>query len=377
MTAFDIGIPTQIAFGPGSLSRFASVCEEHAWHKALVIASDRMSQRGFAASFLDRLPLETQIWTDVESNPRVGTVDECVAEFRDREIDVVIGIGGGSAMDQAKATAVGLRAGSSVAALVRGEAPMPTTKAPLALVPTTSGTGSEASWGAILTDAERAKKGGLRGRVVSADYAFVDPSCTLGLSESITMTTGFDVLTHALETFLSKKRSRYTTMLSRQSMQSVFRYLPVLKSSPRDLGARTEMAFASTLAGVNLALSSTCLPHRLQYPLGALTDTPHAEGLAALYPSWLASTLPHATADLAECARWLGGTASSDRDLADWFVQQVDAFMGSIGMLRRLSDFGVDESTAEKLVSQVSGALENDPGDVSSEALRRIYLQSV
>ncbi len=377
MTDFNIGIPTQIAFGSGSLSRFASVCEEHAWNKALVIASASMSQRDFAAAFLDRLPLEVQIWTNVESNPRVGTVDACVAEYRAQGIDVVIGIGGGSAMDQAKATAVGLRAGPSVTSLMRGEAPMPTTKAPLALVPTTSGTGSEASWGAILTDCERGEKGGLRGRVVSADYAFVDPSCTIDLPESITMTTGFDVLTHALETFLSKKRSPYTTMLSRRSMQSVFRYLPVLKSSPRDLGARTEMAFASTLAGINLALSSTCLPHRLQYPLGALTDTPHAEGLAALYPSWLASTLPYATADLAECARWIGGTASSDRELADWFVEQVGALIGSIGMLRRLSDFGIDEATAEKLVSQVSGALDNDPGDASPEALRRIYLQSV
>jgi len=214
---------------------------------------------------------------------------------------------------------------------------------------------------------------------VAADHAIVDPNCTLGLPVPLTMRTGFDVLTHATESFLSRKRSEYTTMLSRQAMTTVFEYLPTLQTEPTQLEARTKLAFASMLAGINLALSSTCLPHRLQYPLGALTDTPHAEGLAALYPAWLKSTLPHARAELAEGARWLGlGTNESDEEaLATAFVERLLGFISEIGMERRLSDFGVDETMAAGMVEQVTGNLAADPGDTSPEALRRIYVSSV
>jgi alcohol dehydrogenase class IV len=361
---------------------FRRLVVRHGWRRALVIISEGVLRQEFAKELLSDISgcgVDVEVFSDVEANPRVHTVDACVGEYRNRGMDVIVGIGGGSALDQAKATAVGMTGGSTVTALMRGEAEVPERRLLLVLVPTTAGTGAEVSWGAILNDMERGVKSGIRGPQVAADYALVDPSCTLTVPVEITMVTGFDVLTHGIETFLSRKRSPYTAVFSRQAIETVFCCLPRLREWPDDIEGRTNMSLASLLMGMNLVLSSNCLPHRMQYPVGALTGCTHAEGLAALYPAWLDAVLPFATSDLATCASWVNPESKlmDEASAAGAFVEAVLRFMDEIGMRRRLSDFGIDKSAAIRLADAVDGDLTADPGDTSHPALQRMYAASV
>jgi len=378
---FSIDIPTRIRFGWGSRMEFTETLAQLANKRVLIVASERMLQRAPVALLLQALEksnLELLFSTRLRPNPRVQDIESCAASFSDSAVDHVLGIGGGSGLDQAKVIAMALGTGQSVVELLSRKSPLPERGLPLTLMPTTSGTGSEISWGAIISDEEAGVKTGLRGRTIAADFAYIDPELTVTAPTELTMITGFDVLTHSLETFLSNKASPLTKALSRQAMRNVFIHLPRLKENGDDRESRSAMAYSSALMGINLCHSSTCLPHRLQYPVGAATDTSHAEGLAALYPAWLNAVRPFATDKLARCAAWIGvGSDQGQERDADTFIATTLELIDKIGMNRTISQLGVNEDMVRDFVDQVSGNLSLDPSYESKESLRTIYLKSL
>lgn len=371
---FGIDIPTRIRFGWGARTQLDALLTELAARSILVVVSPGLRALPLIAQLVEGLGAvrSVSVFTDVRPNPRVSDVQACCARFAGAGIDHIVGIGGGSAMDQAKATAMAMSLGADLADLIGSKDPLPRRSIGLTLLPTTSGTGAEVSWGAIVSHVAIGQKTGLRGRNIAADHAIVDPELTVSAPLGVTLVTGFDVLTHALESFLSRVASVYTAGLSRQAIGIVFEHLPTLQADLQDSQARSALAYASMLMGINLGQASTCLPHRLQYPLGAATDTSHAEGLSALYPAWLRSTLPHAGDKLAECATWVGVSGGGAG-----FVDALLELRAGLGLQRNLAGLGVDEAMALRFVDEVSGNLANDPGDHSRDAIRRIYLQSL
>jgi alcohol dehydrogenase class IV len=305
----------------------------------------------------------------VQPNPRTTDVDDCLETYVDAGITHVVGVGGGSALDQAKATAMALSCLEPVQQLLAHKS-LPKRANTLILIPTTSGTGAELSYGAILTNPVTGEKLGLRGENNAADHALVDPELTWALPVRLSMVTGFDVMTHALETWLSTAATPYTKDLSRGAIMRTFKWLPILHEDPSNRDARREMSYASMIMGINLALSTTCLPHRLQYPIGAATDTAHAAGLAAIYPAWLDHVVSHAKEKLDECATWVGAKSAGD------FVQQVKDLLVRIGLTSSLRDLGVDAEMVACFPNQVSGRLDTDPSYRSREDLAAIYNQA-
>jgi len=381
MTTFSIGTPTICRFGEGSRYEISAALQATPHPKTLIIASASALRRPELSDFTAKIAAvsaTTEIWTGIKPNPRIEDIDACLAAFRDAGITHVVGIGGGSALDQAKATAMSLSTGLSVRELLKLKNGLPARSNQLILVPTTSGTGAEMSYGAILTDDTTGEKLGLRGQNLAADRAFVDPELTYSLPEDVTIVTGFDVLTHAIETYLSTAASPYTTVLSRGAIERVFEWLPVVKTASGHIQARKELAYASMTMGINLALSTTCLPHRLQYPVGAATDTAHAAGLAAIYPAWLAHVRPYATQKLAECARWINIAERevSDEENAQAFCNAVLDLLKTVDLTPNLSDLGVTEEMVARFPSEVSGRLDTDPGYNSRDDLTTIYLRA-
>ena len=380
-TNFSINTPTQVSFGWGCRNEFIKNVVAKGNQRILIIASSRMLQRPFISAFVNYLQnsnVDVRFFTNVSPNPRTHDIDACLSEFSTEDITHVLGIGGGSALDQAKATAMALHTGSGMATLLSSKAELPKRKIELSLMSTTSGTGAEVSFGAIVTDEENTNKTGLRGRNLAADYAYIDPELTLSCPRNVTMITGFDVLTHALETYLSRKANVYTTAFSEQAIKNVFTHLPTLYNDLSDKHARSGMAYASMLCGFNLALSTTCLPHRLQYPLGAETDTSHAEGLAALYPTWIEASKPYCEDKLAQCAAWVGEDKNdNDSENATNFILALLRLMEAIEMRRSLSDLGVNREMALGFVDKVSGNLSTDPGLTTKEAIKKIYINSL
>lgn len=375
MGKFVIATRTKVTFGEGTHADIGRLVEETGGGTTLVIASASALKRDKTQSIVAALEAVSSvvIWDQVHPNPRVGDIDDCAATHRDSGITHIVGIGGGSALDQAKATAMALDTGMSIAELLKLKSGLPVRTNTLILMPTTSGTGAELSYGAILTDTVSGEKLGLRGANQAADYAIVDPELTYSVPRPETMVTGFDVLTHALETFISTAATPYTTDLSRGAIERVFKHLPDLFDDADNHHARAEMSYASMMMGINLALSTTCMPHRLQYPIGADTDTAHAAGLAAIYPAWLKHLLPHAQDKLAQCAAWIGVVGKDDAESARNFAKATVSLLERIELTPSLQDLGVTSDAVDRFPSEVSGKLETDPSFKTRDDLATIY----
>lgn len=360
--------PTRVVFGEGCIDRLA----EHVdfARRVLVVTGKGSAQRHGHAARVDAAleSMEQVVWsTNISPNPRLSEVEAAAAVGLDVGVDCVIGLGGGSAMDAAKGVAVAVALNGQLADHFRQGLAAPSDTLPVVCVPTTAGTGSETSKGAILSDAERGVKNGLRGEALLPRVAVVDPELTYSVPQDVTAETGFDIFTHAVETWVSRKAGPWTGLFSRHAIGVVVDWLPRLLEDLGDREARRELSMASTLMGYNLANSSTCLPHRMQYPVGALTDTSHPAGLAALYPAWCENTASAAP----EIFDYL--SLILDAGSREGVSRRMAEFLESLGIARNLGDLGVREDQVDELAESVSGDVSVDPGPSSTAAMADLY----
>ena len=198
--------------------------------------------------------------------------------------DLIIAIGGGSVIDSAKAICLGWQT-NLISELLHKKKSIPKSKIKVIAVPTTAGTGAELSFGAILTDKENYYKGGIRSPLIVPDLVVIDKHLYHLANKKLKAEVGFDCLTHAIETYVSKISSPFVKVQSINCIQNIF---GLLKDAVEgDIEAMERIAISSCMMGVNLSYSSTCLPHRLQYALGPYTNSSHAQGLIMLYNGWL------------------------------------------------------------------------------------------
>lgn len=367
---FSFSGPTRIVFGDGVIGEAGKLVSFS--DNILIVAGKSSAAR---TGHLDKLlaalgEKRTSVFTGISPNPRISEINAAAAQGLSAGAAAVIGIGGGSALDAAKAVAAAM-AGADLAALLRNDQPAPDNTLPIVCIPTTAGTGTETSQAAILSDEARGIKQGLRGAALIPRIAIVDPELLATLPRAVAAETGFDVLTHALETWVSRRHSALTVLYSRHALSTVFTQLPLFLDDPDHCASRREMALASLLMGWNLANSTTALPHRMQYPVGARTDTSHPAGLAALYPAWslrAALAAPEPFEFMASLAGESKARAGRDHLLH---------FMQSIGVVRRLRDFGLTPEDCPSLAASVSGNLTTDPCDSSLRSLQEIYEASV
>jgi len=345
-TALSLGRRVVIVTSPG--------CAGHGdWIRAL---RDRIADAGGTAEVLPR----------IRPNPDVEDID-AVRESAARS-DVVIGIGGGSVLDGSKALAVAAASALPAADwLRRGTVPNDAPRKQLVLAPTTAGTGSDLSFGAILSDRSRGFKGGLRGAALAADAAVVDPALTVTMPRALTAETGFDILTHAFESYVSRRTTSHARALSMQAVTIVGRMLPRVLSDPQDREARSALSYASSMMGLNLAHVGTCLPHRLQYAIGGLAPhISHPAGLAWIYPVWIHHVYPFVQEDIADLLDALGqGRPSSGADAA----ARIEAWLAAIGIGTRPT---VELDPAD-LASRVTGNLAADPIPAPESRLTTMY----
>ncbi|MDE6363586.1 MAG: iron-containing alcohol dehydrogenase, partial [Lachnospiraceae bacterium] len=299
MRPYHIQIPTQIFFGRDiwkeAIRELTSVLNGN----IMIVTTGRSLIRlGYIDELVGQLKQHTLmgniiVFDNVSANPRLSEAKKGIKLAKEAKIDLVVAFGGGSAIDMAKAVSAGAVTDTAIEDYFYHGIEPPQNALPLLAIPTTAGTGSELSKAAILTDEEKCIKSGIRGSSLYPKAAIVDSVFTESVPFSTTMETGFDVLAHAIESYISKAASPYTQMLSEYTVESVRRALPRLIQDLKDIDARREMSYASMMMGINLGNASTCLPHRLQYPLGAFTDTSHGAGLAALYTSWIEYEYPY------------------------------------------------------------------------------------
>ena len=187
------------------------------------------------------------------------------------------------------------------------------------------------------------------------------------------METGFDALAHAIESYLSKRANLHSENLSLQAIRLIGENLPKLNQNLDDHEAREKVSYASMLMGMNLYNVGNCLPHRMQYPIGALTGTSHAAGLAALYPVWIGEeykVVPHKVENIFKnMAGKIPHTPIEAREI-------MVCFLTKLGIYKTLNDLGISKEKGPLLVDKISGNLSVDPIGTEENICRKIYQES-
>jgi len=374
---FEFATPPRILFGPGMVRRAGELARELG-RRALVVAGSRPERAQPLESALQAHGVDFETFS-VATEPTIELVQRGVALAQAGHCEVVVGFGGGSALDTAKAIAALAPAGGDpqdyLEVVGRGR-PLPARHLPVVAIPTTAGTGSEATRNAVLGVPAAGLKASLRGPTLMPKVALVDPELTYSVPPATTASTGLDTLTQLIEPFTSCRANPLTDALCRAGMARAARSLRQAWAHGRDPVAREDMALASLLGGMALANAGLGAVHGLAGPAGGTVAAPHGALCAALLPHVMAANIaalravrPHdpILSRYAEIARIL--TAKSDappEEGAAW-VQALNAEMG----IPSLGDHGFRREHFPSLIEKAlaSSSMKANPVALGPEQL--------
>ncbi len=382
---FEFATDSRIVFGPGSLAQAGAIAR--AWgRRAFVVTGRDPGRARHLATLLGEAGVAAEVFP-VAGEPTVGAVASALAAAREGRAELVIGFGGGGAIDAAKAVA-GLLANPGdpldyLEVVGRG-APLANPALPWMAVPTTAGTGAEVTKNAVLGVPERGVKVSLRSPQLLARVALVDPELTIGLPPGPTAASGMDALAQLIEAYVCCRSNPMTDALCAEGLPRFARAFPAVWRDPGDIGARTDVALASLLSGLALANAGLGAVHGFAAPLGGLFSAPHGEVCAALLGPVMAANLSAlgeggdpggALGRYAELARWLTGRA--DAQASDG-VAWVRGWVETLG-IRRLSAHGLTRERIGEVVARAKAAssMKANPVVLSDGALSAILAESL
>lgn len=325
---------------PAEVARFSA-------KKILIVTDPGLIETGIPAMVGDLLSNEYQvsIYSDVESDPSVESVDLCAAFAKQNGFDLIVGLGGGSPIDTAKCASI-LVTNPGKTEDYLGIEKVANPGLPKILIPTTAGTGSEVTNVAVLSLKEAQTKKGIVSRYLMADCAILDAALTTGLPGKITAATGMDALTHAIEAYVSRFAQPLTDYFALEAIRRLGRSLRTAVHYGQDLRAREDVLVASLYAGLAFGSAATGMVHGLAMPLGGLYNIPHGIANAVLLPHVMRFNLVAATQRFADIAQALGEPIEglSARVAADRAIAAVESLSQDIGIPRYLEDLDVPRS---------------------------------
>lgn len=329
---FTFQAPTRVRFGAGTADGLAEEVELLAKAGRVLLVTDKgIVAAGIAGRMVRELP-QAEVFDEVEANPRQTTVDKAGELARRLKPGVVIGLGGGSALDAAKAVAL-LATNPGRIEDYEGRSRYQARPLPVLAVPTTCGTGSEVTWVAVITHAGRRFKMSIKGPEMFPATAVVDPDLLRTLPAPLVASTGLDALTHALEAFTVKPATVLTDLFARQAAKLLFAHLPAAYD---DIGgqpeAREKVMLGSLLAGFAFSNSDVGAVHCLAESVGSLFDTPHGIANSVFLPWVMEYNLPVSQARYAELARLMGEKDENDERAARRLIERVRGLSRSLGI---------------------------------------------
>ena len=372
---FEFSFKTRLIFGAGTLSRLPEVAR--GYHKALIVTGKKSSKQNGSLdkvrSYLSSVGVESLVYDDVKPNPTTDSADEAADLGRRAGVDLLIGLGGGSAIDEAKAVSVAIPGRRPITDLNKGW--MPQTSIPLIAIPSTAGTGTEADPWFVLTDLKTSQKRGYGYGVTFPLASVVDPELTLTLPKFQTAATGMDTFYHALEGYLNRDANPLSDGLAIHAMELVKQNLSVACEHPGDIEARTNLSAASVMAGMVEFMPGVNLIHALAHPIGAYTDATHGACLSAVaveYLKFVADAMPDRASVVANL---LGEDPKPERA-----AEGLSKLLREVGMDFRLSQLGLKKElipkVAEDALSYMGGSVSRTPREVSERDIIGILERS-
>ena len=355
-TSFNYHQPTEIRFGSGRASEIGEVAARYGTRALLVTVPvfDAIAPAvASAKAALAEAGLAVAHFDGVVPNPTTESIAAGADAARSHQADVVIGFGGGSSMDSAKAIAVEATHDGSCWDYLFFRETKPTEKTlPVIAVTTTSGTGSEVTQVAVVTNTSERCKSALYNPIIFPKVAIVDPDLSLTVPEHVTASTGFDVFTHAFEAYIHSGASPYTDTLAVEAIRLVIANLPAAVRDGLNAEARAALAWANVLAGLCIANAGVTLPHGMGMAVsGMYPQIMHGEALALVYPGCMRYTWSSAVDKFATLGRILEADLASaaDAEAAERSCVLLDEFLKAIGMWLSLADFDVPREELARL----------------------------
>lgn len=379
MSIFSFQGAGEIHFGRGAIKQLPELAGRTGGPILVVIDpffSKGSTQKGLKKE-LTAAGLQPFFFDRIEPEPSPGSAETGARLARDKGCRTVIGLGGGSTLDTAKAVAMLAKNQGKVADYV-GLDRVPHPGLPTVMIPTTAGTGSEVTFTAVFTDRKSKTKGGINSRFLYPSAALLDPELTLGLPPEVTAQTGMDALTHAMEAFTSNQANPISDLVALKAVSLIGLSLRRAVQKGSDIQARENMLLASLLAGLALANAGVTAVHAMAYPLGAFFNIPHGLANAVLLPYVLEFNRRSCPERFARMGAIMSRsvTTSTIEQGAKHCVQKVIRLSRAIGIPEKLSDLKIPKKAIPQMASaalKVARPIGNNPRPIAEQDIIGLY----
>jgi len=370
----------RIVFGTGSFAKLAEHIQALKGRRPLVVLDKNLAAAGFqekVEEVLGQSGLKISFFDKADPEPKLDLADEGARIALKGKCDLVVGVGGGSAMDLAKAVAaVAGNQGHAVDYLGLNKVPGP--GLPMIMIPTTAGTGSEVTFTAVFVRPDLNKKEGMNSPYLYPDLALLDPELTRSLPPHATATTGIDALCHAIESYTSVNASPMSEMVSLEAIGLISDNLRTAVHDGANLEAREAMLLGSLYAGLGLANAGVTAVHSLSYPLGGKYGVSHGLANTIMLPRVMAFNLPGAREKFVDIAEAMGEKVDDlpIREAAYLAVAAVESLIEDCGVLTTLEELEIPEKdfpALAKAAMTVARPLANNPCRMTLEDMVEIY----
>lgn len=377
---FTITQPTRLVFGAGAIQGLADLVKEEGGSKPFLVVDPGLKKAGLLKKITDPLKkakMDFEVYDKIDPEPGLKLADAGCKLAAKSGCDCVIGVGGGSAMDVAKAVSILLtNGGKAEDYLGLGKISKP--GVPKIMVPTTAGTGAEVTFTAVFINEKTGSKGGMNGDPLYPDAALLDPELTVSVPPHITAATGIDAFTHAIEGYLSTQAHSISDMYALEAIEMISRNLPQAYANGDNLEARSAMLMGSLLAGKALATAGVGLVHAMAYPLGGMFGIPHGLANAVLLPYVVEYNLIGNPGKYAAVAEVMGydTTDMPLREAAALVVEAIFNLNNDVGIPSSLADLEIPIEKVPEMADialTVTRPVENNPRKPTREDVIQVY----
>ena len=373
-------VPGQIITGSGALT-MAEETLKGLGKKALIVTDKVMIQLGNCAKVetaLKNQGIDYAIYSEIVGEPTDTMIENGLKVYKENGCDFLVALGGGSPIDSMKAIGSLVVNGGNISDYMGKviDVVMP----PLVAIPTTAGTGSEATQFTIITDTKKDIKMLLKGKVLMPKLAIIDPQFTMTAPPKITAATGLDALCHAVEAYTSRKAQTLSDSFAMSAVKRIFKSLPVAFKDGKNEEARIQMSVAALEAGIAFNNASVTIIHGMSRPIGALFHVAHGLSNAMLMKECLGFALEGAYDRFADLGRAIGVADATDEDkaAAEKFLSAIEGIVKELET-PTLAEFGIDKEEFFKVIDKMaydamdSGSPQNTMREVSEEQVKQIY----
>jgi alcohol dehydrogenase len=366
--SFTVTQPTRIQFGVGTISNLARTVQDFNGSNVFLVVDPGLVKAGIVGQItapLDTAGIPYTLYDNIDPEPGLKLADKGYETAKAKGCDCVIGAGGGSAMDVAKAVAILLTNGGKAADYL-GLDKIKKAGVPKIMIPTSAGTGAEVTFTAVFINEETGSKGGMNGAPLYPEAAILDPALTLSLPPHVTAFTGIDALTHALEAYTSTQAHIISEMYSLEAIDLISRNLPQAFANGANLKARSAMLMGSLLGGKALATAGVGLVHAMAYPMGGMFGIAHGLANAVLLPYVVEYNLIGNLEKFATLASVLGKNTDdmTTREAAERCVEALFELNADVGIPATLEDLDIPVDQIPEMARialTVTRPVENNP----------------